>query len=274
MARPRITTDPDQAEGAKPSRQFVTALARGLEVMDAFVPEGRPLGNQEIAARTGLPKPTVSRIAYTLRELGYLVYEPHSEKYRLGARVLGFGQAFGAGMRVADIAAEPMQALADAARVTVALGQADGTEMVYLVLRRSVSRVMLRQDVGSRIPIATTAMGMAYLHTLPERLRAAAIARVEAKLGDERDAFRERLVRTGIEMRERGYCVVAGSWDRGINGAATALRRDDGESVLALNIGGPSFWLSEEDLYGQAGARLMETRKALLAAGITRLAPI
>ena len=37
-------------------RKFVVALARGLEVLRAFTPSEGLLGNQEIAARTGLAK--------------------------------------------------------------------------------------------------------------------------------------------------------------------------------------------------------------------------
>ncbi len=53
-------------------RQFVEALARGLEVLRAFAPNHALLGNQEIARATGLPKPTVSRLTYPLTKLGYL----------------------------------------------------------------------------------------------------------------------------------------------------------------------------------------------------------
>ena len=53
-------------------RKFVTALARGLEVLRVFTPTEGLLGNGEIAERTGLPKPTVSRLTYTLTKLGYL----------------------------------------------------------------------------------------------------------------------------------------------------------------------------------------------------------
>src|SRR5690606_20818969 len=55
-------------------RKFITALARGLDVLSVFRPDDRLLGNQEIAARTGLPKPTVSRLTYTLTKLGYLTH--------------------------------------------------------------------------------------------------------------------------------------------------------------------------------------------------------
>ena len=53
-------------------RRFVWALARGMEILRAFEPGRGPLGVGEIAALTGLPKPTVSRLTYTLAELGYL----------------------------------------------------------------------------------------------------------------------------------------------------------------------------------------------------------
>ena len=46
----------------------------------------KALGNQEIARRTGLPKPTVSRLTFTLSSLGYLVYSSSLEKYALGGK--------------------------------------------------------------------------------------------------------------------------------------------------------------------------------------------
>ena len=74
----------DLADAGKNDRQFVTALARGLEVLRAFGPGSGPLGNQEIAEFAGLPKPTVSRLTHTLTKLGYLNYLPRLGKYELG----------------------------------------------------------------------------------------------------------------------------------------------------------------------------------------------
>ena len=54
---------------------FVTALARGLELLRAFRPGDTLLGNQEFVRRTGFPKATVSRLAGTLVSLGYLRYD-------------------------------------------------------------------------------------------------------------------------------------------------------------------------------------------------------
>jgi hypothetical protein len=80
----------DVPAAPKEDRPFVTALARGLELLGAFRPDDRVLGNLELATRTALPKSTVSRLTYTLTRLGYL--EPAQDGsggagYRLGSRV-------------------------------------------------------------------------------------------------------------------------------------------------------------------------------------------
>jgi IclR family pca regulon transcriptional regulator len=51
---------------------FIEALARGLEVLRTFRP-GRLVSTlSEIAADTGLARPTVRRILLTLEALGYV----------------------------------------------------------------------------------------------------------------------------------------------------------------------------------------------------------
>ena len=74
-------------------RSFVVALSRGLDVLRAFRPNDGLLGNQEIAARTNLPKPTVSRLTYTLTKLGYLTPVPRFEKYQLAPSAMSLGYA-------------------------------------------------------------------------------------------------------------------------------------------------------------------------------------
>ena len=64
---PSIThSDTGTSEGSQPSsnpedRYFITALARGLEVLSCFRSADKELTNQQIAERCGLPKSTVTR---------------------------------------------------------------------------------------------------------------------------------------------------------------------------------------------------------------------
>src|SRR5262249_9968676 len=81
--------------GKKPAtdRNFVVALSRGLDVLRAFQPKDGLRGNKEIAARTNSPKPTVSRLTYTLTKLVYLTPVPRFEKYQLAPAALALGYA-------------------------------------------------------------------------------------------------------------------------------------------------------------------------------------
>src|ERR1700683_333563 len=71
--------------------QHVNAVARALRILEAFRPGEGPLGNAELAERTGLTKPTVSRLAYTLVQAGYLSLNTERLEYELGGAALALG---------------------------------------------------------------------------------------------------------------------------------------------------------------------------------------
>src|SRR5687767_14192389 len=106
-------------------RQFSMNLARGLEVLRAFTATEPMLGNREIADRTGLPKPTVSRLTYTLTLLGYLARDPGLQKYRLGSGVLSLSHPLLASLHIRQVARPLMEQLARNTGCTVNLGMRD-----------------------------------------------------------------------------------------------------------------------------------------------------
>ena len=65
MAKAATRKTPAEKPRAAKDRQFVTALARGLDILRAFTPRHPVLGNNEIAQRAHLPKPTVTRSSAT-----------------------------------------------------------------------------------------------------------------------------------------------------------------------------------------------------------------
>ena len=246
-------------------RQFITALARGFEVLRAFDAGDPLLGNQEIAARTGLPKPTVSRITYTLTRLGYLKYVPKLERYRLGSGVLAINQAYLSSLVIRDIARPHMLELATVSRGTVALGDRDRLSMVYIELQRAVSQVILHQDIGSRLPLARSAMGWAWLAQAPETVRRPVLDAVKRAEGKDWSTVKKQIAQAEKEMAETGFCLSIGSWMPDINGAGTAFLAPDGQTVFAFNLGGPSFVLTEARLREELAPRLVGMRRAIEA---------
>ncbi|MEC9368710.1 MAG: IclR family transcriptional regulator [Pseudomonadota bacterium] len=252
------TIDLDPLDDEVKDRRFVTALARGLDVLRCYRPGDVSLSNLEIAKRTGLPKPTISRLTYTLTRLGYLTYSERHGTYQLGSGVLSLGYAMLSGLDIRERARSLMQELADHADATIALGGRDRMDMVYLEVCRGPGAVTLRIDVGSRLPIAPTSIGRALLAVLPEDEREFLMDHLKKReTKKDYDRLRKGIERSIDEIRQRGFCTSFGEWRSDINAAAVPVITGD-RSVYALNCGGPAFKISREALENDYGPRLVK----------------
>jgi DNA-binding IclR family transcriptional regulator len=236
-------------EGAS-SPDFITALARGLDVLRCFRHGVSALGNLDLARLTGLPKPTISRITYTLTELGYLRYHPDTGKYSPGYGVLALGFGLLAGLEVRELAKASMTELARGTGGAVALGAFDGDAITYVEAIHGSSALYLRLPVGYRASL-DSAMGRAYLASLPVPACDDALAR----LGQAAPAA-AAIERARAELRESGCCYAIGEWQSGINAVAVPFSSVTGEGVFVMSCGGPAGLLPEADLRTQVAPLL------------------
>jgi DNA-binding IclR family transcriptional regulator len=252
-------------EEASTDRQFVTALARGLEVLRCFAPRERYLGLSELARRTSLPKATVARLAGTLAKLGYLRYSESLGKYSLGTGVLSLGYSMLSNLDIRDVARPFMQELAEYARASVAVGVRDRLSIVYIEWVRSSAPITVMRGVGVRLPLATTSIGRAYLAAASEDERNEVLEQV--RLQDESDWPR---IKRGIDQavkdyQERGFCLSIGEWDKDIASVGAPFTAPDG-TRMAFNCGGPAFVMSRDTLENDIGPRLVDLVQRLGAA--------
>ncbi len=244
-------------------RQFVTALARGLEVLACFRARDRALGNQDIAKRCGLPKSTVSRLTHTLTRLGYLSLDAESGKYRLGSATLALGSSVLARMDMRQLARPLMQQLADATGTMVSLGVRDRLSMIYVENCRSASALTLSLDVGSRIPLGSTAMGRAYLAVAAQHEREALLDELAALGAPDWAAQRAAIDQALRDYRGLGCACSFGDWQPDVNAIAVGIDAGRGMPRMAINCGGPAFQLSPAFLLEQARPRLLELARRL-----------
>jgi len=246
-----------EADGGAQRRKFVRSLARGLEVLRAFRPGESILGNQQIVSRTGLSKATVSRLTHTLTALGYLVYLPEQEKYQLGSAILALGYAALSGLTICETARPRMQRLADAAGGSVALGNRDRLSMIYLQHCRSNSNVTLRMDIGTRVPIAQTAMGRAFLMALPESERKILLARIKAGASRRWPEIEKSIKQAQRDYRAHGLCISLGDWQREVWALGAPVVSWDGRAILALNCCVPALGTSKTTFVEKTGRKLV-----------------
>ncbi|MCX7173414.1 MAG: IclR family transcriptional regulator [Proteobacteria bacterium] len=265
-SRAPVATKPRQLSAGK-DRQFITALARGLQVLRCFRASERYLGNQEFAERTGLPKPTISRLTHTLTGLGYLDYSPSFGKYSLGASVLSLSYPYLAGLDVRDVARPLMQELAEHAQGTVSLGARDGLNMIYLEICQGSQMFRMHMAVGSRVPHGTTAMGRAYLAALPPGQRVESIEQYrEITPKKEWPKLRAGMEQAVEDYATYGFCLSLGDWNPEVWAVGTPMVSSDASRILAFNVSGPIFNMTRARLITDIGPRLCALRDRVLSA--------
>ena len=266
-AQPGKRTKPSlEPTGAKSDRHFVTALARGLEILACFRHGDRMLGNQELSKRCGLAKSTVSRLTHTLTNLGYLVYVGDSAKYSLGTATLSLGSAMLSRLDIRKLAHPLMQQLAEFGQCMVSLGSRDRLSMLYIDAVRGSAAVTLSLDSGARIQIATSAMGRAYLTAVPETERNEIMGRVrELASADRWPELQKGVAKALRDIRELGVCCSFGDWQKDVNAIALPVRPGGGLPPMAINCGAPAYMVSKEFLLEKVRPRLIALANELEA---------
>lgn len=254
-------------KGEVKDRKFVEALARGLDVLRAFSQGGGVLGNQEIAAITGLPKPTVSRMTYTLMQLGYLSYSSRLEKYQLDAGVLALGYAYTSNLKVRQIIKPLMDELAKRTQASVGLTIRERLSMIYVENCRGDIAQSLRMDVGSRLPMATSSAGRAYLASLDEEEREAFLDYLQSKSDDNWPELLKGIEKAVQCYQEHGYCLSLGDWDRTVNAVAVPFRLQDGKT-MCLSVGGPSYLVTKELVVESFAPQLVHVVRDIVNMGV------
>ena len=187
------------------------------------------LSNAELAVHTGLSRPTVSRLTYTLAQLGYLKRNAKG-RFEPGLGILATAYPVLSALKVRQMARPLMRDFAAYAGGTVSIAMPFGLDFIYVETLRTTDAVPHVPDVGFTGSLATTAVGRALLSLFtPEELERY-VQTVKAERPEEFDYVQTRTL-PDIELcRERGFGVSLGEWRREIFGVAaplyrTALRR-------------------------------------------------
>ena len=215
---------------------FVEALARGLSVLSCFDARHPRMTLTEIAAASGLARPTARRLLLTLAELGYVRAEGGS--FALTPRVLGLGMAYVNALGLWDIARPHMENLVASTRESSSMSQLDGSDIVY-VARVAVPKIItLRVSIGTKFPAVRTSQGKVLLAALDDTVLRHVLALPsdaglppyanERSFADIRDELRT--------VRARGWALADEELAPGIRSVAAPVRDGDGAVRAALNV--------------------------------------
>jgi DNA-binding IclR family transcriptional regulator len=243
-------------------RQFVTALARGLQILSCFSATQPQLSGSEIATLTGLPQPTVWRLCHTMLALGMLI-TTSGDKMRPGLPVLRLGHSALAGFSALEFARPHMQDLADRYGGACGIATRDSFDMLFLERCESNNQLVLNLRRGSTVPVASSAFGWAYLAGLSCDDRAELIAEIQSKDPKQWSSVSKHFEKALAEFEAQGFVLNEGVFHGAYNTVATPVFGANGKIIFCLNCGAASDTLSVKTLRKEVAPKLVALARML-----------
>ena len=215
--------------------------AHTMAVLEAFTPVFPELGVAELAQRSGLPPATVSPIATTLCQLGHLRLDADSGRYRLGPSLIAIARNFLGSRGVRSHARGHMEALATMVRAPVALTEREGLDMLYLEYIRGEAQVVVQHRVGTRLPIARSAAGRAWLAGTSPAEAAAVINQLATQLHREWPELQPKLEAAREDLARLGFTRSYGEIQPDVNAVAVPMVSPIDRSVMVFSLAAPSM---------------------------------
>jgi IclR family transcriptional regulator, pca regulon regulatory protein len=231
-----VTRDEDRSRrSTREVDDFVAAIGRGFDVIKAFGPSNPVMTGSQIAAMTGISRPTVRRLLMTLEQLGYAAKT--DDGYTLTVRTLELGTACVSALDEWELARPHLVRLVARTGESSSIAQLDGSDIVYRE-RVAVPKVIApRVRIGSRFPATATSLGRVLLAALSDDAlhatlaipsRSRIIPRVSPTLRELTDSL--------ASVRERGWSVSDQLLSFGVRSIAAPVRGADGTVTAAINI--------------------------------------
>jgi IclR family pca regulon transcriptional regulator len=247
-AAPAPPTPSAQIDALTGDPDFMTSLARGLAVIQAFSQKKRHLTISQVSAKTGFSRAAVRRCLYTLAKLGFAGSDDNRHFY-LRPRVLALGHSYISSMPLATAAQPILEHFSRLMHESCSIATLDGLDIVY-VARANVTRIMaIDLGVGSRLPAFCTSMGRVLLAHLPPDELESFLARIQFTRYTERTIVTVDKLRPVLRLVLRnGYSIVDQELELGLRSMAVPIQNPSGKVVAAVNVGAHAQRVSNQDM--------------------------
>jgi IclR family transcriptional regulator, pca regulon regulatory protein len=217
---------------------FMTSLARGLVVIQAFTQQSPQMTISQLSIKTGFSRAAVRRCLYTLTKLGFAGAEDGS-RYSLRPRMLTLSHTYTASNALATAAQPILERMSAALRESFSVATLDGEDIVYIA-RTQVNRVMaVDLHIGSRLPAYCTSMGRVLLAYLPTEQLENYLAKVDLIPHTTRTVSSVEKLRLALRnVRRNGYALVDQEYEVGLRSLAVPVYASSGRVVATVNLSG------------------------------------
>jgi DNA-binding IclR family transcriptional regulator len=209
-----------------PKRSYnITALQRGLRLLQLFSESAHGLTAKQVAARSRLPVSTVHRFLANLESAAFLNCSGDGV-YQLGVACFAVGQAALGQLDIRRVSQPYLEELNRKTRETIHLTLRHGLSAVYVEKLDSPEQLRIHSRIGAAVPLYCTAVGKVMLAYMPDEERERVLPQLGLKrLTPNTVGNLQELAAELYRVRKNGYacdleehelhirCIAAPVWD-------------------------------------------------------------
>ncbi|MBA1203481.1 IclR family transcriptional regulator [Pseudomonas capeferrum] len=236
LAPPIVASPAKRIQAFTGDPDFMTSLARGLAVIQAFQERKRHLTIAQISHRTEIPRAAVRRCLHTLMKLGYAT--TNGRTYSLLPKVLTLGHAYLSSTPLAISSQPYLDRISDQLHEAANMATLEGDDILYIARSATVERLIsVDLSVGGRLPAYCTSMGRILLAALDDASLHEYLDRADLKPRTSRTLHEPVALLACIQqVREQGWCVVDQELEQGLRSIAVPVYDASGQVLAALNV--------------------------------------
>ena len=220
----------------------IKVLNKSFSILEILLKQGSSMNMTEFSEKLGFYPSTIHRILDTLKHLGYVEQDPHTQKYQLGLKALELGMAKLHQMDLVREATPYLKELVDQGNETVHLGVLEEGEVLYLAKEESSQTIRMCSYVGKRAPVHCTALGKVLLSYLPEEERKKILEQKELLRFTEKTIIDEKKLKKELDkIKKQGFALDLEEHEKDVCCIAAPIRNYQGEIIAAISISSPVY---------------------------------
>ncbi|MCG2775361.1 MAG: IclR family transcriptional regulator [Desulfobacterales bacterium] len=239
-------------------RYGAPSVKKAFEILGALSSSKEGLGVSEIARGLNMAKSTVHGMTSTLEELGVVMRDPHTKRYRLGLTLFELGRLAYSQIDLKTLARPIMEELMEKTQTSVFLGILNWEHVTVLDIVESRQDLKITAPIGTAIPLFAGAVGKVFLASMKEEqtkkiVRSKGLTRFTKNTIVDPELYYQEL----RSVRKKGYAVDDEEYLLGVRAVASPIV-GLGQLMSAIWVVGFKASLDEKKMK----ALINETKKA------------
>jgi IclR family transcriptional regulator, pca regulon regulatory protein len=230
-------------------KNIVQSVGKAFQLMEAFRSEEPEQVLADLARKSALDNATTFRLLNTLVRLGYVEKVENTRRFRLTLKCLDLGFNAIARSDLRTLSRPLLRRLVGKSIEAASVGVLDGHEIVYVErIQAGLVRLALDVRIGSRIPLHSSALGLAVLSSMSEAKQREMLGRRKLRqLTPTTVTDVEKIIRRLRSIRSTGYVVSDQENVTGLRVIAAPVTDIDGTAIAAVSAAAPAFGQTRQE---------------------------